>query len=229
MQGEVQKGVSPVNSSPRRSLFRSIWPMLLVSMVGMGILLLLSAPAAYATCPPTDPLCLSDKQLETPPPPSLPPVPGDIGKEVDDAIDSAKDHVDDAVGGVTDTIDGLLNPGGDDPGGGGDDGGPGDKPPGGPGEGETSAPQAGGPSGSVFPGGVSPEPVGVPSTPVASRNGPGILGRIGGAALETARHLGFPLALALVVIAFAMIQNYLDRKDPRLALAPVRPEVMRFE
>jgi hypothetical protein len=216
-----------VNSSPRRSLFRSIAPMLLVSMVSIGSLFFLSAPAALAACPPTDPLCLSGKQLETPSPPSLPPVPGDIGKDVDDAIDSAKDKVDDAVGGVTDTIDGLLNPGGDDPGGGGD--GPGDKPPAGPGDGEKSTPQAGGPSGSVFPGGVSPARVGVPSTPVASTKEPGVLGRIGGVALDTARQLGFPLALALVVIAFAMTQNYLDRKDPKLALAPVRPEVMRFE
>lgn len=218
-----------MNSSPQRSLFGAIWPMLLVSMVGMGTFLLLSAPAAHAACPPTDPLCLSDKQLRTPPPPSLPPAPGDIGKEVEDAIDSAKDQVDDAAGGVTDTIDGLLDPGGDDPGGGGDDGGGGNKPPGGPGEGETSARPDGGPGGSLFPGGVPTVPIGVPTTPVASKDQPGLLGQIGGVAVETAKQFGFPLALALIVVAFAMFQNYLDRQDPKLALAPVRPEIMRFE
>jgi hypothetical protein len=47
--------------------------------------------------------------------------------------------------------------------------------------------------------------------------------------VEAARQLGFPLALAVIVVAFAMIQNYIDRKDPKLALAPIRPEVLRFE
>ncbi len=36
-----------------------------------------------------------------------------------------------------------------------------------------------------------------------------------------ATRLAFPLALALVVLAFLAVQDHLDRKDPKLALAPV--------
>jgi hypothetical protein len=72
-----------------------------------------------------------------------------------------------------------------------------------------------------------------PNSTTSSTGGPkdppNLLGRIGGIAAEAARHLGFPLALALIVVAFVMVQNYLDRKDPKLALAPILPEVMRFE
>jgi hypothetical protein len=31
----------------------------------------------------------------------------------------------------------------------------------------------------------------------------------------------FPLALALLVAAFLLVQNRVDRKDPKLALAPI--------
>ena len=40
--------------------------------------------------------------------------------------------------------------------------------------------------------------------------------------------LAFPLALALIVGAFLLAQNRLDRRDPRLALAPVGPDVLDF-
>jgi hypothetical protein len=40
--------------------------------------------------------------------------------------------------------------------------------------------------------------------------------------------VAFPLALALVVGAFLLAQNRLDRRDPRLALAPVGPDVLDF-
>jgi hypothetical protein len=36
------------------------------------------------------------------------------------------------------------------------------------------------------------------------------------------------LALALIVGAFLLAQNRLDRRDPRLALAPVGPDVLDF-
>ena len=48
--------------------------------------------------------------------------------------------------------------------------------------------------------------------------------QIGRIATEAARQAAFPLALALLVIAFLMVQNRLDRKDPKLALAPVDSE-----
>jgi hypothetical protein len=40
--------------------------------------------------------------------------------------------------------------------------------------------------------------------------------------------IAFPLALALIVGAFLLAQNRLDRRDPRLALAPVGPDVLDF-
>lgn len=52
--------------------------------------------------------------------------------------------------------------------------------------------------------------------------------RIVGAAIGVAKGLAFPLALALIVIAFVMVQNRIDRKDPKLALAPIAPDLLRF-
>lgn len=40
--------------------------------------------------------------------------------------------------------------------------------------------------------------------------------------------LAFPLALAVVVVAFLLVQGRLDRRDPKLALAPVGPDVIGF-
>jgi hypothetical protein len=207
-------------------------------MIGLaaGIMLVISAPASLAACPATDPLCVTDDVL--PPEDPLPPV-DDVKKAVGDAVDSAKRETDKVVGQVTDTVDGLLDPGGggpvDDPGGDGDGGGGGGenrspRPSGRPGLSEAGGTGTDGIStGTSFPGGSVRAPASVPSAPRAFRDQPGIIGRIGGAAAEVARQLGFPLALALIVVAFGAIQNYLDRRDPKLALAPVRPEVLRFE
>lgn len=202
-------------------------------LLGVGALLLVAAPVALAECPLTDPLCVAEQSLESdaPPPPSLPPVPDDVKKAADDAVTKAKGEVDKAVTTVTDTLDELLQPGGDDPGGGGgrDSGGSGNKPPAGPGDGGRSGTPEGRLPGSGFPGSRLTTPADTTSTPVAFRDQPGLFGQIGDAAVEAAKQLGFPLALAVIVVAFAMIQNYVDRKDPRLALAPIRPEVMRFQ
>ena len=67
----------------------------------------------------------------------------------------------------------------------------------------------------------------ISSTPVASLTIPrqGLFDRIGSLAEE----LGFPLALAVIVLLFVAIQNRIDRKDPKLALAPVAPDLLRFE
>lgn len=219
------KGVSPVYSTKlRRPFSRSAWPQVSVVALGLGAFLFLAAPAALADCPPTDPLCVVESSIETqaPPLPSLPPIPGDVEK----AVEGAKGEVDKVIGQVTETIDHILQPGGDNPGGGGGDDG-GNKPPAGPGGGRTGSPE-GRLTGPDFPGQLN-TPANVPSTPAGFREQPGPFGRIGEAAVEAAKRLGFPLALAVIVMAFAMVQNYLDRKDPKLASAPVGPEVMRFE
>jgi hypothetical protein len=217
---------------PRRSFFRSIGPKLTVVALGLGLLLLVVAPVALAECPLTDPSCLTDDSIDTeaPPLPTAPPNVDDVTRKVDDAVDGAKDAAGNAVGQVTDAVDGILNPG-KDPGGGDGSGGSGDAPSGGSGGGK-----AGGPGGistrSTFQEGRSFEPTRVSPTPTSARTRsarPGLFGRVGGAAVEIGKRLSFPLALALVVVAFVILQNYLDRKDPKLALAPIRAEVMRFE
>jgi hypothetical protein len=57
---------------------------------------------------------------------------------------------------------------------------------------------------------------------------PAFFDRIGGVA-GLAAALAFPLVLALVAGTFVLVQNRIDRRDPRLALAPVRPDDLRFE
>ena len=221
-----------MHSASPRDRFRPPWPKLALVAFTAGVLFLVAAPLAMADCPVTDPGCMSKdvSDVSPSPVPSVPPV-DDVKDKADDVVKQAKD----AVGGVSDAVDGLLHPGGD---GGGGDGGGGTPPGGGPGG--KGAPGSGGSQGPAgSPGSPpfrdGPLPTGnlSPNSPASSTWGPkeppDLLGRIGGIAAEAARHLGFPLALALVVVAFVMMQNYLDRKDPKLALAPILPEVMRFE
>lgn len=56
--------------------------------------------------------------------------------------------------------------------------------------------------------------------PVAESVG-GVLAQIGRIAIEAAEGVAFPLALALMVGGFLMVQNRIDRRDPKLALAPI--------
>jgi hypothetical protein len=69
-------------------------------------------------------------------------------------------------------------------------------------------------------------------TPAASQTIPhgGFFDRIVSLPIEVkAAVLAFPLALALIVLLFVAVQNRIDRKDPKLALAPVAPDLLRFE
>jgi len=71
----------------------------------------------------------------------------------------------------------------------------------------------------------------ISSTPAVSRTIPrgGLFDRIGPLAIQAAKELAFPLALAVIVLLFVAVQNRIDRKDPKLALAPVTPDLLRFE
>lgn len=40
-------------------------------------------------------------------------------------------------------------------------------------------------------------------------------------AAEAAKTFAFPLLLAILVIVFLLVQHWIDRKDPKLAMAPV--------
>ena len=53
-------------------------------------------------------------------------------------------------------------------------------------------------------------------------------GFAGAAAHVVARSLGVVLALLAVAVGFVMVQDRLDRRDPKLTLAPVQTEMMGF-
>ncbi len=54
--------------------------------------------------------------------------------------------------------------------------------------------------------------------------GPSLVERIARSASEVAGRIAFPMLLALAVAAFIVVQNHIDRKDPKLALAAVDAE-----
>jgi hypothetical protein len=45
---------------------------------------------------------------------------------------------------------------------------------------------------------------------------------------EAARTLAFPLALTILIVLFLLAQHRIDRRTPKLALAPVEPDVVGF-
>lgn len=63
-----------------------------------------------------------------------------------------------------------------------------------------------------------------PTTGVAYAGGapaPSLGERLGQAAIDATRQLALPLGLTLIVLAFVLAQHWADRKDPKLAFAPV--------
>ncbi len=52
--------------------------------------------------------------------------------------------------------------------------------------------------------------------------------RLAAAAVGAAKSLAVVLGLMGAAVAFVLIQNRLDARDPRLALAPLRSDVVRF-
>jgi len=78
---------------------------------------------------------------------------------------------------------------------------------------------------------IGPVAAPISLTPAVSQSIPrgGLFDRIGSLAIQAAEALAFPLALALIVLLFVAVQNRIDRKDPKLALAPVAPDLLRFE
>jgi hypothetical protein len=60
------------------------------------------------------------------------------------------------------------------------------------------------------------------------RRATGIGDRIGRVLIGAAESLVAVLLLFGVTLAFALVQNRIDRNDPKLALAPMRPEVIPF-
>jgi hypothetical protein len=77
--------------------------------------------------------------------------------------------------------------------------------------------------GGTFISGVAPSPssdVGIGPSPPTERTVVSLE--------DVVKGFAFPLALVLIVGAFLLVQDRLDRRDPRLALAPVGPDVLDF-
>jgi len=164
---------------------------------------------------------------------------------VGDTVDTTTTTVGDAVGGGGQVGPGTIlegvDPSGTLPGGGARPG-PGETPTGGGptptnGGGTTHTGTASSGSRSpraldaaAGPGGVAPAVGGEISTAVGHPS-PTSLDGGGGvfvAAARLVRTLAVPLALILLVIGFLFVQNRIDRRDPKLALAPVGSEHLTF-
>jgi hypothetical protein len=182
----------------------------------------------------------------------------DVVDVVDDAADGVVDTVEDTVDAIDGSDDDPTVPPDEDGGGGrnGDPGEPRTEASGTPPAGASSAPQAR--SGEATPAGrpegdpdagARDEPVAAPTDP--SEDGGGVLAAapspietpaaraaVLGVLVETDRGpfgfdnavggLAFPVALALAVGIFLLVQGRLDRRAPKLALAPVEPDVVGF-
>jgi hypothetical protein len=166
---------------------------------------------------------------------------GTVKDVVDTLTGTAKPIVDDPQG----TVDKILNPddidlpggggGGDDPPGGGGParGGRPDgghdiyRPPGGShaGRGSRFQPWAGPRAAHPRSAGSSFDPLPNPTAPTKE---PIFQDQVAEAVHVVAQSLGVVLALLALAAGFVMVQNRLDRRDPKLALAPVETEMMGF-
>ena len=205
-----ETGETRMTRSDGKRIRRRGLPGLLTLAVAIGWSMSMSA-AAHADC--------ALGQVCAPTLPSvLPSTPANrVANDGQNAVDQGRQAANGAVQQVNDTVNKVLNPGGGDgggPGGGGSGGGSNQ------GTGNGSLPA--GTSGGTSSGGTTAQPNAAPAAHQSASHG--IAGAIGRAAAS----VGFPLILAVLVIAFVALQRRLDRKDPRLALARSEPDTVRF-
>lgn len=185
---------------------------------------------AHATCPPMDAPCLAEETAGTGR--SL------VDEEIGPIDTPADDTIDPVVGDVLDRVNDL--PGGGhvdppDPIGGGDGDGDGTTPAGQePRDSPSHAPGRGSAvEGRRAPGGpglagLSGPSIVVPEVVLPARQDRTFGDRFVAALPGAARSLVIVLALFGLAVAFVAIQDRLDRKDPRLALAPVESDMVEF-
>lgn len=233
--GSRPRGSTPGGGTVKRWIGRStVVVMSTIAIVATG------AASARAACPLLDPLCVIEGTVDV----GAGLVDDTVGA-IETPVDDVVDTVDGVVGPLVDTIFGTV----DDVIGGG--GGEQPEPPeGGTGNGGGGQPgvHVGGPKPSG-PGGPDRGPVDVAGPriherpqlgrvfapvvvlePVADATGSPVegSGRVGAAIAAVARSLVIVLALFGSTLAFAAIQDRLDRNDPRLSLAPIRSDVVTF-
>lgn len=214
-----------------------------VKWIGRSMLVVMStiaivatgAASAGAACQVLDPACVIEETVDEGVGLVDDTVDG-IGTPVDDVLDPVEGVVDPVVDTILGTVDDVIRGGrGEQP-----------EPPGGTGNGGGDRP--GGHRGELEPSGASdrglvdsaprvPERPGIGRVfapvvphPVADATGSPVegTGRVGAAIGAVARSLAIVLALFGSTLAFAAIQDRLDRNDPRLSLAPVRSDVVTF-
>ncbi|HEX9257536.1 MAG TPA: hypothetical protein VF907_04740 [Actinomycetota bacterium] len=205
-------------------------PMQLLAAVPLVVLSLALAAPAFAddVCDPLDVTCVATGATGSGQDP--------VTDTVDTVTGTVKPVVDDPQGTVDRILHGTVNPRGGGAGGGtgtggdrtGDHGTAGQS--GGNPQHVARGPQhprtIGGRSAGPHPTGSTPDtssiPVTVAKDPVFAD------GFAGAAAHVVARSLGVVLALLAVAVGFVMVQDRLDRRDPKLTLAPVQTEMMGF-
>jgi hypothetical protein len=216
-------------TTPGRSIRRisstRAWALRGTVIVGAGLALLAAGPVASAfadPCPLTDPLCVIETADDT----------------VDQTVETVQDQADTRVDTVRKTVKDLTDPA-DDPGGGGGGGGGNDDQEDGRGNGSgrrdpggRSTPLSVGVGSATATAGITLVPTTVgeiapvaqigEETPILSRDLPAAL-------REAVVGLALPLLFVMgIVVGFTMFQNRLDRRDPKLALAPLSVDVLRF-
>lgn len=207
---------------------RSMRALVVVPLAALS--LALAAPAfADDVCDPLDVTCVVTGTVGSGQDP--------VADPVDTVTGTVKPVLDDPQGTVDHILHGTVNP----PGGGGGTGGGnagGDQPgghgtagrPGGAGphvvRGSQQPRSVGGRSAGPHPTGSTPDtssiPVTVAKAPVFADGFAGV------AAHVVAPSLGVVLALLAVALGFVTVQDRLDRRDPKLTLAPVQTEMMEF-
>jgi len=225
------------SSSSKAEERLSCVPRRAVVVLAVGASFLVMAPAARADCPVTDPSCVIETVQEVVDPATE--VTDPVLEEVTEVTDPAVGTVGGLVeNGVEDTVGPIIDEVG--------------APVPGPSVGVTEPPSPGVPSvdpddgradvgRSSFVDRTVPAPalVGSPFVPNVpnlelsstdeARNGPTPPAERSGLSLEdVVKGLTFPLALALIVGAFLLAQDRIDRRDPRLALAPLGPDILPF-
>lgn len=188
---------------------RGALPGSLTLAVAIGWVLGMGTPAAHADCA-LGQVCAPSLTSVLPSSPA-----NQVVNDAQQVVDQGTKAANGAVQQVNDTVNKVLNPGGGD-GGGGPGGVGGTVSSNGSNQGNGSLP-----AGSSA-GGAATQPKSEPAAHHSSNHG------IGGAIGHAAATFGFPLLLAVLVVAFVLVQRRLDRKDPKLALARSEPETVRF-
>ena len=198
---------------------------MLMAASSVVLALVFASPVWAADCPPSDPTCLTG-DLDATASGSVTDVTGEVGNAVDDPGGTVDPVVNDVVNEVNRlTGTGEPPPGG---GGGGQTGNGGGGPGNGAGDGGAglSGPRL--QSGSGLPSSTVLLATSAADRGVPIDGGPTLRDRVTAAVAAAARSIAVVLMLLGVAIGFVLVQDRLDRKDPKLALAPVGSDVVLF-